>query len=167
MLERIKTVVKNRVSPVLVLCDCQPQILGWLLITSIMLSNLLLICMARCTSPISYLQLKFWRTYALEESELIKTYSTTHAKKLAERNLESFFKQTPPKDFTTPSNMDWERISALYKFSTKDHYYSTLHQYVENQLETDIGFRMASVRSSDAAGTPAVLDFVDGGHVSL
>ena len=132
-----------------------------------MLSNLLLICVARCTSPISYLQLKFWRTYAHEESDLMHQYSTKHAQELARRNLQSFFNQAPPDNFITPSNMDWEKISSLYKFSTKDHYYSTLHRCVESHLETDAGFRMVSVRSSETTDNPAVLDFVDGGPVSL
>ncbi|XP_061574123.1 calcium homeostasis modulator protein 6-like [Cololabis saira] len=144
----------------------QSQILGWLLIASIMLSNLLLICLARCTSPISYLQLKFWSAYTQEESDLIKEYSTKHAKELAERNLKSFFNLTAPADFKTPSNTDWEKISALYKFSTKDEYYSTLHRCVENCSETDVGIKMVSVRSNSSAYSPAALDFVDGGPMS-
>ncbi|KAM4581225.1 calcium homeostasis modulator protein 6 [Odontesthes bonariensis] len=143
------------------------QILGWLLIASIMLSNLLLICIARCTSPISYLQLKFWRAYTQEENEIMDSYITTHAKQLAERNLKSFFNQAPPENIITPSNKDWEKISCLYKFSTKDHYYSTLHRHVERNQEPDNGMKMASVRSSASADNPAVLDFVDGGTVGL
>ncbi|XP_042279279.1 calcium homeostasis modulator protein 6 [Thunnus thynnus] len=147
----------------------QSQILGWMLIASIMLSNLLLTCMARCTSPISYKQLKFWRAYAEEESNLMDSYSAKHAKELAERNLKSFFKQTPPEDIITPSNKDWEKISHLYKFSTKDHYYSTLHQHVENCQETENSMiRMVSVKSSEPADdNPAVLNFVDDGVMAL
>ncbi|XP_072249459.1 calcium homeostasis modulator protein 6 [Leuresthes tenuis] len=143
------------------------QILGWLLIASIMLSNLLLICIARCTSPISYLQLKFWSAYTQEENDLMDSYTTKHAKQLAERNLKSFFTQTPPENIITPSNKDWEKISCLYKFSTKDHYYSTLHRYVESNQGTDSGMKMASVKSSTSADNPAVLHFVDGGTVGL
>ncbi|CAG6016133.1 unnamed protein product [Menidia menidia] len=143
------------------------QILGWLLIAFIMLSNLSLICLARCTSPISYLQLRFWRAYAQQESDLMDSYTTKHAKELAERNLKSFFNQSPPECIITPSNKDWEKISSLYQFSTKDHYYSTLHQYVESSQHSEGGTRMASVRSSGSADNPAALHFVDGGTVGL
>ncbi|KAL7394446.1 hypothetical protein ABVT39_026235 [Epinephelus coioides] len=157
---------------VLLTLKAQSQIMGWLLIASVMLSNLLLTCVARCTSPISYLQLKFWKAYAQEESNLFDSYSTKHARELAERNLKSFFNQTPPENIITPSNKAWEKISSLYKFSTKDHYYSTLHRYVEDCLETDDEtmrmVRMASVKSSEPADdTPAVLDFVDDGRIAL
>ncbi|KAG8009731.1 Protein FAM26F [Nibea albiflora] len=145
------------------------QILGWLLIASIMLSNLLLTCVARCTSPISYLQLKFWRVYAQEECNMFESYTTKHARELAERNVKSFFSQTPPENIITPSNKDWEKISSLYKFCTKDHYYSTLHRYVENCQETDNGMmRMISIKSNEPADdNPAVLNFVDEGRMVL
>lgn len=134
-----------------------------------MLTNLLLNCVAWCSSPISYLQLKFWRAYAQEESDLMDSYTAQHAKELAERNLTCFFNQKPPEHIITPSNKDWEKISSLYKFSNKDHYYSTLHQYVETCQDTDSGMmRMASVRSADSADdNPAVLNFVDEGRMAL
>nr|XP_020478005.1 protein FAM26F [Monopterus albus] len=154
---------------VLLTVRAQSQILGWLLIASVMLSNLLLTCVSRCTSPISYLQLKFWRVYAHEESDMIDSYAPKHAKELAERNLKSFFNQTPPVDIITPSNKDWEKISSLYKFSTKSQYYSTLHHYVENcQMGNSGLLRMASVKSNEVTDdNPAVLHFVDDGRMSL
>ncbi|KAM9424990.1 calcium homeostasis modulator protein 6 [Pholidichthys leucotaenia] len=153
----------SREEDVLLTVRAESQILGWLLIASIMLSNLLLSCVARCTSPISYQQLKFWKAYAHEESDLMESYSKKHAKELAERNLKSFFEKTPAKDFITPANKEWKKISSLYKFSTKDHYYSTLHQYVESCEETDKGMmRMISIKSSESVDkNPAVLNFVD------
>nr|XP_019946656.1 PREDICTED: protein FAM26F-like [Paralichthys olivaceus] len=152
---------------VLLALKAQSQILGWLLITSVMLSNLLLTCLARCTSPISYLQLKFWKAYAQEEGQLIESHSVQHAKELAQRNLQSFFNQRPPGPIITPSNKDWEKISSLYKFSSKEQYYSTLHHYVETFHECDDGLmRMASIRSNESAdGHPAVLQFVDDGRM--
>ncbi|XP_051263304.1 calcium homeostasis modulator protein 6 [Dicentrarchus labrax] len=154
---------------VVLILRAESQILGWLLIASIMLSNLLLTCVARCTSPISYLQLKFWRAYAQEESNMMDLYTAKHAKELAERNLKSFFNQTLPENIITPLNKDWQKISSLYKFSTKDHYYSTLHRYVETFQEMDNGMmRMASVKSSEPADdNPAVLTFVDDGRMVL
>ncbi|XP_059195671.1 calcium homeostasis modulator protein 6 [Centropristis striata] len=154
---------------VLLRLRAQSQILGWMLITSIMLSHLLLTCVNRCTSPISYLQLKFWRAYVQEESSLFDSYSSKHAKELADRNLKSFFKRTSPEDIITPSNNDWEKISSLYKFSTKDHFYSTLHRYVEENTGMDKEMhRMFSVKSSEPAeDTPAILDFIDDGRMPL
>ncbi|KAM4633898.1 calcium homeostasis modulator protein 6 [Polymixia lowei] len=150
---------------VLATLRAESQILGWLLIASIMVSNLFLTCVARCNSPISYLQLKFWRAYAQKENDLLECYSAKHANELAERNLKSFFEQTPPEHFTTPSNQDWKKISSFYRFSTKDHFYSTMHQHVENRHEPDIGtMRLASVKSDSlGANNPTVLAFVDDG----
>ncbi|XP_070692003.1 calcium homeostasis modulator protein 6 [Pempheris klunzingeri] len=154
---------------VLLVMRAQSQILGWLLIASVMLSSLLLTCVARCTSPISYLQLKFWKVYAEQESSMMDSCTAKHAKELAERNLKSFFSLTPPEDIITPSNKDWQKISSLYKYSTNDHYYSTLHRYVENCQETDDGMmRMMSVKSSEPADdNPAVLHFVDDGRMAV
>ncbi|XP_041648813.1 calcium homeostasis modulator protein 6 [Cheilinus undulatus] len=149
---------------VLLALRAESQIMGWLLIASIMLSNLMLTCLARCTSPISYMQLKFWRAYAQEENRLMDSYATEHAKELADRNLKSFFKKTPPQEIQTPSNKDWERISSLYKFCSKDHFYSTLHRFVEKQTtEVDSHMmRMESVKSADSvAVNPPAFDFVD------
>ncbi|XP_057690480.1 calcium homeostasis modulator protein 6-like [Corythoichthys intestinalis] len=148
---------------VLLTLRAHSQILGWLLIAFVMLSNLLLTCLARCSSPVSYLQLKFWKVYSQEESNLMDSYTSIHAKELAERNIESFFKQTSPQHIITPSNKDWEKISTLYKFSTKDHYYSTLHKYVETGM-----MRMASFKSAESpSDNPAVLNFVDEGGMCL
>lgn len=132
-----------------------------------MLSNLLLTCLARCNSPISYLQLKFWKAYAHEENDLINSYTTTHAKELAERNLRSFFNQSAPEPVKTPSKKDWEKISSLYKFSNKDHYYSNLHRYVESHQDTEGSemMRMGSVTSDGPDIAPAALAFVDGDRI--
>lgn len=135
-----------------------------------MVFNLLLTCVARCNSPVSYLQLKFWRVYAQRESDLLESYTADHAEKLAERNLKSFFQQTPPEPVTTPPNRAWEKISSLYRFSTRDHYYSILHKYVEmchNPAEAR-AHRMSSVRSDGPdTANPAVLAFVDEGKMML
>lgn len=97
------------------------------------------------------------------------SYTTKHAKELAERNLTSFFKQSEPANIITPSNKDWERISNLYKFSTKDQYYSTLQQYVENcHMSDGKMMRTVSVKSTESNdNTPAVLNFVDEGRMVL
>ncbi|KAM9806827.1 calcium homeostasis modulator protein 6 isoform 2-T2 [Syngnathus typhle] len=103
------------------------------------------------------------RAHSQEESNLMDSYTMKHAKELAERNLESFFEQTMPRHVITPSSKDWENISTLYKFSTKDYYYSTLHKYVETGM-----LRMASLKSAESpADNPAVLNFVDEGGMGL
>ncbi|XP_005951205.1 calcium homeostasis modulator protein 6 [Haplochromis burtoni] len=147
----------------------ESQILGWMLITLIMLTNLVFTCVARCSSPISYLQLQFWKAYVHEESNLLDSYTAKHAKAFAERNLKTFFEKIPPENVITPSNRDWEKISSLYKFTSKDTYYSTLHRYVENCQETDNGMmRMSSVKSNESVeDNPAVLSFVDDGRMPL
>ncbi|XP_060936377.1 calcium homeostasis modulator protein 6-like [Limanda limanda] len=148
---------------VLLALKAQSQILGWLLIASVMLSSLLLTCLARCSSPISYLQLKFWRAYAQEEDELIESFSAKHAEELAQRNLQSFFSRKQAEPIITPSNKDWEKISSIYKFSTKGQFYSTLHRYVETHQECEDGMMaMASIVSSESGDDhPAVLQLVD------
>ena len=55
-----------------------------------MLSNPLVTRLAQCASPISYLQLQFWKAYVEEESSMMESYSANHAKQLAERNLKNF-----------------------------------------------------------------------------
>ncbi|XP_061145749.1 calcium homeostasis modulator protein 6 isoform X2 [Syngnathus typhle] len=103
------------------------------------------------------------RARSQEEKNLMDSYTMKHAKELAERNLESFFEQTMPRHVITPSSKDWENISTLYKFSTKDYYYSTLHKYVETGM-----VRMASLKSAESpADNPAVLNFVDEAGMGL
>ncbi|KAL2084839.1 hypothetical protein ACEWY4_020357 [Coilia grayii] len=144
----------------------QSQVLGWLLIASIMLSSLLLTCVARCKSPISYLQLKFWREYAREENEFFDSYASLHAKKLAERNIQSFFEMTTPAPLPTPPRYAWEKISSFYKFKTMDKYYSTVHKYVETCKNPQNPVRILSTKSADISN-PAALDFVDEGTMML
>ncbi|KAM8846976.1 calcium homeostasis modulator protein 6-like isoform 1-T1 [Synchiropus picturatus] len=160
-LRRFPCIPDSGAQEALIIIRAHSQILGWLLIISLILFNVLLTCLARCTSPISDQQLKFWWAYAQEEASLMDQYTSKHSKALAERNLKSFFSQIPPEQIFTPSKEDWEKISSLYKFSTKSQFYSTLHKHVENHgLEN-----MGSVKSVDSAdANPAVLDFIDEGR---
>ncbi|KAK6489404.1 calcium homeostasis modulator protein 6-like [Huso huso] len=117
---------------VLLAIRAQSQVLGWMLIASIMAVALAFTCVTRCCSPISFLQFKFWMSYMHQENELFESLATEHAKNLAQQNVRSFFESTEAPTMETPDNKAWEKISALYKFSTKDYYYSTLHKYVES-----------------------------------
>uniref|UniRef100_A0A3P9LKR9 Uncharacterized protein n=1 Tax=Oryzias latipes TaxID=8090 RepID=A0A3P9LKR9_ORYLA len=166
----------NESEEVLLTLRAHSQILGWLVIASIMMSGLLVICVTRCFSPISYLQLKFWNDYVEEEDNLMDEYSSKHAKELAERNLKIFFKiqdpaETPtppsprrsPANIVTPSTEDWKKITLLNKSSPKDQIYSTLHRYVEKTREEKGSDKTPLLRSNESAEKPPC---VDGGTVS-
>ncbi|KAG7469941.1 hypothetical protein MATL_G00134150 [Megalops atlanticus] len=161
------SVPKPDIDEVMAIIRSESQVLGWLVIASITLGALLLTCVARCRSPVSYVQLKFWRAYAEQECDLMEKYVAQHAQQLAERNVKSFFQQTPPDPMVTPEKQAWEKVSSFFYFSKKNHYYSTLHRYVETCLDPSDTHR-ASVRS-DAGdmANPTVLGFVDEGKMML
>nr|XP_025040494.1 calcium homeostasis modulator protein 6-like [Pelodiscus sinensis] len=133
----------------------QSQVLGWILIACIMALVLVVTCINRCRSPVSFLQLKFWKIYLAKEKELFESKAKEHATKLAERNLKCFFEFTDPEQFQTPSNKDWQQISSLYAFNTKRQYYSMIHKYV-------CANRGASIKSTEGDMFSPALGFVDG-----
>ncbi|KFV00815.1 Protein FAM26F, partial [Tauraco erythrolophus] len=128
--------------------------IGWLLIASIMTAALILTCVSRCCSPVSYLQLKFWKIYSEKEQELFEIKAKEHATRLAERNVNCFFEATDSAPFQTPSNEDWQKISCLYTFDSREQYYSMLHKYVNTN-------RGESGRFGEGDQNPPVLGFVD------
>eukprot|EP00062_Callorhinchus_milii_P014303 gi/632963336/ref/XP_007897827.1/ PREDICTED: protein FAM26F-like isoform X2 [Callorhinchus milii] len=140
------------------MCISVSNVLGWGLIATIMVFGLASTCIQRCCSPISFLQLQFWKTYKEKENELLERKSAEHATELAERNLKSFFECVELKEIKTPSRKAWEEISLLYSFSNTEEYYSTIHKYVEKKTVEDI------VPSSSTVHL--VLDFVDSGAES-
>lgn len=152
---------------VLAIIRAESQVLGWLLIASIMTAALLLTCVARCHSPISYVQLKFWQVYAQKESDLLDRYTAEHAQKLAERNLTSFFQQTPPEPIVTPDRKAWEKVSSFFRFARKNQHYSILHKYVETDLNPTGAHRASVVSEGGDFTNPTVLSFVDEGRVIL
>ncbi|KAJ8411517.1 hypothetical protein AAFF_G00163250 [Aldrovandia affinis] len=161
------TVLETDRDDVLAIIRAESQVLGWSLIAFIMIAALLLTCVARCRSPISYVQLKFWQVYAQKENDLLEKYATNHAQELAERNLKSFFEQKPPEPIVTPDRKAWERVSSFFRFSLTKQHYSILHQYVETDL-CPTGTNRASVRSEMGEfGNPTVLAFVDEGRMML
>uniref|UniRef100_A0A8C3L1U7 Calcium homeostasis modulator family member 6 n=1 Tax=Chrysolophus pictus TaxID=9089 RepID=A0A8C3L1U7_CHRPC len=80
----------------------QSQILGWLLIVTIITVALISTCISRCFSPVSYFQLKFWKIYLEKEREHFETKAKEHATQLAKRNINCFFEATNPPSFQTP-----------------------------------------------------------------
>ncbi|XP_074844913.1 calcium homeostasis modulator protein 6-like isoform X2 [Carettochelys insculpta] len=136
-----------------------PKVLGWILIASIMTLVLLATCISRCRSPVSFLQLKFWKIYLEKEQELFESKAKEHATNLAERNLKCFFESIEPQPFQTPSNKDWQQISSLYAFNTKGHYYSMLHKYVSANRGT-------SIKSTEGDMFSHTLGFVDSADIN-
>ncbi|NXA23174.1 CAHM6 protein, partial [Ibidorhyncha struthersii] len=134
--------------------QAQSQLLGWLLITGIMTVALISMCISRCYSPVSYLQLKFWKIYLKKEQELFEIKAKEHATRLAEINTKCFFEATGPAPFQTPSNEDWRKISFLYTFNSQQQYYSMIHKYVNTN-------RGNSIRFGEGDQNTPVLGFVD------
>ncbi|NWV09804.1 CAHM6 protein, partial [Ptilonorhynchus violaceus] len=134
--------------------QAQSQLIGWSLIASIMTVALISTCMSRCCSPVSYLQLKFWKIYSKKEKELFEIKAKEHATKLAEINTNFFFEDTDPAPFRTPSNEDWWKISFLYTFNPQEQYYSMIHKYVSTN-------RGNSTKFEEEGQDLTVLAFVD------
>ncbi|XP_074007063.1 calcium homeostasis modulator protein 6 [Numenius arquata] len=134
--------------------QAQSQLIGWFLIAFIVTMALISTCVSRCISPVSYLQLKFWKIYSKIEQELFETKAKEHATRLAEINTKCFFEATDPAPFYTPSNEDWQKISFLYTFSSQEQYYSVIHKYVNTN-------RGNSVRFGKGDQNLPVLGFVD------
>ncbi|XP_050748936.1 calcium homeostasis modulator protein 6 [Gymnogyps californianus] len=134
--------------------QAQSQLMGWLLIVIIVTVVLISTCVSRCRSPVSYLQLKFRKTYSKKERELFKIKAKEHATRLAEINVNCFFEATDPAPFQTPSNEDWRRISLLFPSNSQEQYYSMIHKYVNTN-------RGNSVRFGEGDQNPSVLGSVD------
>ncbi|NWW85473.1 CAHM6 protein, partial [Rhynochetos jubatus] len=134
--------------------QAQSQLLGWLLIAGTMTVALIATCVSRCYSPVSYLQLKFRKTYLKKEQELFETEAEEHATKLAEININYFFKDTDPPPFPTPSNEDWQKISLLYTFDSQEQFYSMIHKYVNTN-------RGNNARFGEGDHNPSALGSVD------
>ncbi|XP_054249001.1 calcium homeostasis modulator protein 6 [Indicator indicator] len=126
--------------------QAQSQLIGWFLILIIMIVGVISTCVSHCCSPVSYMQLKFWKIYLKKENELFVTKAKEHSAKLAERNINCFFHlpdptpadQTP---FQTPSNEDWRKISLLYTFNPQEQHYSMMHEFVNTNRGSSAKFR--------------------------
>ncbi|KAJ8287521.1 hypothetical protein COCON_G00001800 [Conger conger] len=153
------TVPPTERDAVMAIIRTESQVIGWLVIASIMTTFLLLTCVARCRSPISHVQLKFWQVYTQKENALLDQYTDEHAQKLAERNLTSFFQKTPPNPIVMPTREEWKQVSSLFYYSKKRQHYSMLQRHVETALCDP---RRESTMS-DGRAPPVVFDFADGG----
>ncbi|XP_032341309.1 calcium homeostasis modulator protein 6 isoform X2 [Camelus ferus] len=131
------------------------QVTGWVLIAVVIVVLLICTSVSRCLSPVSFLQLKFWKIYVEQEQEILKAQATEHATELARENIKCFFECSHPKEYNIPSIKDWQQISSLYTFNPKEQYYSTLHKYVNRKEKTQ------SIGSSEGDAVVPVLGFVD------
>ncbi|XP_069463969.1 calcium homeostasis modulator protein 6-like [Ambystoma mexicanum] len=137
----------------------ESQVMGWILIATVMSLALICMCITRCRSPVSFLQLKFWKIYLDKEKQMFEIKAKEHAAKLAERNVQSFFESTRPDPFHTPSIREWQQISSVYAFNANGQHYSMIHKYVE------AANRHSSIKSAEGDGFPPVLMFVDGDEI--
>uniref|UniRef100_A0A8D1WR94 Calcium homeostasis modulator family member 6 n=1 Tax=Sus scrofa TaxID=9823 RepID=A0A8D1WR94_PIG len=133
----------------------QSQVLGWVLIAVVMIVLLLCTSVTRCLSPVSFLQLKFWKIYLEQEQQILKNQATEHAAELAKENIRCFFESSHPKECNTPSIKDWQQISSLYTYNPKEQYYSMLHKYVNRKEKNQ------SIRSSQGDAMVPIFGFVD------
>ncbi|XP_012385559.1 calcium homeostasis modulator protein 6 [Dasypus novemcinctus] len=143
----------KEVQDLLSVLKAESQVIGWMLIAAVIIFILIVKAVTRCFSPVSFLQLKFWKIYLEQEQQMLQTEATLHATELAKENVKCFFDSTHPKVYSTPSIKDWQQISALYTFSPKDQYYSMLHKYVNREEKNH------SIRS--LGEVVPVLGFVD------
>lgn len=90
-----------------------------------------------------------------KEKQILQSQATEHATQLAKENVRSFFEGSKPKECNTPSSKDWQQISALYTFNSKNQFYSMLHKYV-NRKEVS-----SSLCSVEGDVVVPVLGFVD------
>ncbi|KAL2792458.1 calcium homeostasis modulator protein 6 isoform 2 [Daubentonia madagascariensis] len=130
-------------------------VVGWILIAVVIVFLVIFTSVSRCLSPVSFLQLKFWKIYLEQEQKILESQATEHATELAKENVKCFFECSHPKEYNTPSSKDWQQISSLYTFNPKNQYYSILHQYVNRKEKSH------SIKSSEGDTVIPALGFVD------
>ncbi|XP_070275300.1 calcium homeostasis modulator protein 6 [Myotis yumanensis] len=133
----------------------QSQVLGWILIAAVIVCLLIIVSITRCVSPVSFLQLSFWKIYVEQEQKILRSQATEHATELANENVKCFFEGSHPKECKTPSMKDWQQVSELYTFNPKNQYYSMLHKYVNREEKN------RSIRISKGDAVVPILGFVD------
>ncbi|KAJ7341862.1 hypothetical protein JRQ81_007485 [Phrynocephalus forsythii] len=152
----LSSATPSEMQNMLVNLRAQSQVIGWILIASVFTLVLVGTCISRCRSPVSMLQLAFWKIYMEKESQLFEAKAEEHAAKLAERNLKCFFDSTELEPFQTPSPKAWNGISSLFAFNPEQHYYSMIHKYVTCKSKS------GSIKSTEGDAFHLSLGFVDG-----
>uniref|UniRef100_A0A8C5PLJ7 Calcium homeostasis modulator family member 4 n=1 Tax=Leptobrachium leishanense TaxID=445787 RepID=A0A8C5PLJ7_9ANUR len=120
----------------------QSQVAGWLLIALVATAVFIVLCIARCCSPLTYLHLWYWTNYVSNEQTLFEEAADQHSKIYAKENIKKFFGFAPGSkhvtDIRIPSRCDWKAISGLdiMQMVDSDHCnYSLLHSWGEHDPE--------------------------------
>ncbi|XP_037376175.1 calcium homeostasis modulator protein 6-like [Talpa occidentalis] len=115
----------------------QSQVAGWILIAVVIISLMIGTSIHYCRSPVSFRQLKFRNIYVIEEKKSLRQESREIATELANENVKCFFEGSRP-HHNSPSAEDWQQISSLYTFNSKEPYFSTLHKYVNTRKKGEV-----------------------------
>lgn len=126
------------------------QVLGWGLVSVMVVCSLVTMCIAWGRSSTSFMQFKFWKIYWAQEKEIFTKEATEHARILAKKNTERFFEKVTSGEQQIPEAKHWEEISTVFAFSSdKKKYYSSLHRYVnEGAGGANIPAEMSAVQSN-------------------
>ncbi|XP_044305057.1 calcium homeostasis modulator protein 6 isoform X2 [Varanus komodoensis] len=135
--------------------DSSQKVIGWILIASVFTLVLITTCISHCRSPISILQLAFWKIYTEQEQRLFEAKAKEHAAQLAEKNINYFFGCAEWESLSTPSPKAWHNISSLFAFNPEEHYYSMIHKYASYKAKN------GSIQSTEGDTFPVCLTFVD------
>ncbi|KAG8541442.1 hypothetical protein GDO81_029056 [Engystomops pustulosus] len=116
------------------------QVSGWLLIALVAVIFFLILCVARCCSPLTYLHLRYWTSYVNNEQTLFEQAADQHSKVYAMQNIKKFFGFSPGSknisEIRIPSRNDWKTISGLdlLKVVNLDYcHYSLLHAWADEE----------------------------------
>ncbi|XP_069829747.1 calcium homeostasis modulator protein 4 [Dendropsophus ebraccatus] len=116
----------------------QSQVSGWLLIACVAVLFFIILCVARCCSPLTYLQLNYWTSYVNNEQTLFEKATDQHSKVYAMQNIKKFFGFSPGdknvSEIRVPSSTDWRAVSGLdlLKVVNQEYcHYSLLHAWAD------------------------------------
>ncbi|XP_068087437.1 calcium homeostasis modulator protein 4 [Hyperolius riggenbachi] len=140
------------------------QVSGWLLIACVAVIFFLVLCVARCCSPLVYLHLRYWTSYVNNEQTVFEQAMDQHSKIYATENIKKFFGFTPGSkkvsEIRIPSRLDWKTISGLdlLKVVNQDHcHYSLLHAWADEEDQGDEKIIPISLEPVSGEGSPSTL----------
>ncbi|KAM4693267.1 calcium homeostasis modulator protein 4 [Discoglossus pictus] len=116
----------------------QSQVSGWILVAAVTISIFVVLCIARCCTPLSYLHLRYWTSYVTNEQAIFEEAADQHSKIYAMQNIKKFFGFSPGSknisELRIPSRLDWRTISGLDLLTVVDDehcHYSRLHSWAD------------------------------------
>ncbi|XP_047625099.1 calcium homeostasis modulator protein 4 [Phacochoerus africanus] len=94
----------------------QSQMLGWILIALATITALISCSLARCCSPLTALQHRYWTNHLHNEQELFEQAAAQHSRLLIMQRIKKLFGFIPGNEDVTririPSCQDWRDISV-------------------------------------------------------